>query len=81
MIHSSSPLPASGVCFDVEMTRDDAPEALVDAFERAFVACKHAGLLVMLTTSHSAPYAAGSTETKLALVDAWYPVLRIKSLD
>ncbi len=28
---------------------------LTDAFERAFAACKQAGLLVMVTTSHSAP--------------------------
>ena len=28
---------------------------LVDALERAFAACKKAGLLVMVTTSHSAP--------------------------
>ena len=64
-----------GLCFDVEMTREDrgedGPAALVAAFELAFAATKKAGLLVMVTTSHSAPYAAGSTETKLALVDSW----------
>lgn len=60
-----------GLCFDVEMTREDDPAALVAAFELAFAATRKAGLLVMVTTSHSAPYAAGSTETKLALVDSW----------
>lgn len=60
-----------GLCFDVEMTREDDPAALVAAFDLAFAATKKAGLLVMVTTSHSAPYAAGSTATKLALVDSW----------
>ena len=60
-----------GLCFDVEMTREDDPAALVAAFDLAFAATKNAGLLVMVTTSHSAPYAAGSTATKLALVDSW----------
>ena len=35
------------------MTKGEAE--LVPAFERAFAACKKAGLLVMVTTSHSAP--------------------------
>ena len=47
-----------GVCFDIELTKGEAD--LVPAFERAFAACKQAGLLVMVTTSHSAPYAAPS---------------------
>jgi hypothetical protein len=57
-----------GVCFDIEMTKGE--EELVKEFERAFVACKQAGLLVMITTSHSAPYAA-SARAKELLIDAW----------
>ena len=59
----------SGVCFDVEMTDGDA-QRLALALEAAFVACKKAGLLVMLTTSHTAPYAA-TDHTKRLLVDSW----------
>merc|ERR1719327_905029 len=47
-----------GVCFDVESTEGE--EELVAALERAFAACKRVGLLVMVTTSHTAPYAAAS---------------------
>ena len=58
-----------GVGFDIEMTIGEGD--LVDAQERAFAACKEAGLLVMITTSHTAPYAAGSDTSKMALVDSW----------
>jgi hypothetical protein len=58
-----------GVAFDIEMTIGE--DDLVVAQERAFAACKEAGLLVMVTTSHSAPYAAGSDTSKMALVDSW----------
>ena len=43
----------AGLCFDIELTVGD--QDLVEAQERAFAACKRAGLLVMVTTSHSAP--------------------------
>merc|ERR1711865_994072 len=56
-------------CFDIELTKGEAD--LVPAFERAFAACKQAGLLVMVTTSHSAPYAAPSVSQKLAIIDSW----------
>ena len=40
------------------MPNTQGEEELVAALERAFAACKRAGLLVMVTTSHTAPYAA-----------------------
>ena len=58
-----------GICFDIELTIGE--QDLVDAQERAFAACKKAGLLVMVTTSHSAPYAAGSEASKIALTESW----------
>lgn len=45
-----------GICFDIELTQGDE-QPLVEAFERAFKIVKNAGLLVMVTTSHSAPCA------------------------
>ena len=58
-----------GVCFDVESTEGE--DDLVAALERAFAACKRAGLLVMVTTSHTAPYAAASDASKPMMVDSW----------
>jgi hypothetical protein len=58
-----------GLCFDIELTVGD--QDLVEAQERAFAACKKAGLLVMVTTSHSAPYAAGSEASKISLTESW----------
>jgi hypothetical protein len=57
-----------GVCFDIELTKGE--EGLVAEFERAFAACKKEGLLVMVTTSHTAPYAAAPRAKEL-FVDAW----------
>jgi len=62
-----------GVAFDMELTGDGD---IVAAQERAFANVKRAGLLVMVTTSHSAPYAAASEEIKEGLVESW-----IKSSD
>tara|TARA_B100000787_G_C15957781_1_gene191819 strand:- start:333 stop:521 length:189 start_codon:yes stop_codon:yes gene_type:complete len=39
---------------------------LVPAFERAFAACKQAGLLVMVTTSHSAPCNSAASNRQAA---------------
>ena len=58
-----------GVCFDIEMTKGE--KELAEAFEKAFAACRSAGLLVLVTTSHSAPYAASSDNAKELLVDSW----------
>jgi len=60
-----------GVAFDVESTEGE--EDLVAALERAFAACKKAGLLVMVTTSHTAPYAAASEASKPMMVDSCMP--------
>ena len=57
-----------GVAFDMEMTGDGE---IVQAQDRAFANVKRAGLLVLVTTSHSAPYAAASEEIKEALVESW----------
>lgn len=58
-----------GICFDIEMTKGELE--LVHEIEKVFAACKQNGLLVMVTTSHSAPYAAASEASKLAFVDSW----------
>ena len=42
-----------GICFDIELTK--GAEDLVKEFEKAYAACRKAGMLVMITTSHSAP--------------------------
>lgn len=60
----------AGVCFDVEEAHGDTKE-LITAFERSFAALKKAGLNVMVTTSHSAPYETDSDEARVAIVDAW----------
>ena len=44
---------------------------LVEAFERTYAALKKAGLEVMITTSHSAPYSAKSDEVRIAFVESW----------
>ena len=60
----------AGVCFDVEEAHGSAKD-LIAAFERSFIALKQAGLSVMVTTSHSAPYETDSDATRVALVDSW----------
>ena len=65
-----------GVCFDVESTSGE--EDLVVAFERAFAALKKAKMLVMVTTSHSAPYAASSEKAKDLIVKSW---IKSKNID
>ena len=60
----------SGVVFDVEEVSGSADE-IVPAFSAAFAACKAAGLTVVVTTSHSAPYACDSTSDAIAFVKAW----------
>ena len=54
-----------GICFDIELTQGG--EELVTEFEKAYAACHASGLLVMITTSHSAPYAASSNHAKQLL--------------
>ena len=55
--------------FDIERTNGGG-DALAAAFTDAFAACKRAGLLVMVSTSHSAPWDAPDG-TKDKIVDAW----------
>ena len=59
----------SGVCFDIEETNGGME--LIEAFERAFKALTKAGLEVMITTSHSAPYSAKTDEIRIAFVESW----------
>ena len=60
----------AGVCFDVEEAHGPTDE-LIEAFERSFAALKNAGLNVMVTTSHSAPYETDSDDARVKIVDAW----------
>ena len=52
----------AGVCFDIEETSGD--RELILAFERAFAALRQAGLEVMVSTSHSAPYHARTSSNE-----------------
>ena len=52
----------AGVCFDIEETNGD--RELILAFERAFAALRQAGLEVMVSTSHSAPYHARTSSNE-----------------
>ena len=65
-----------GICFDIELTQGG--EELVTEFEKAYAACHASGLLVMITTSHSAPYAASSNHAKQLFVDSW---VKSKNID
>ena len=56
-----------GVCFDVEETHHEAE--MIPAMQAAFASCKEAGLRVMVTTSHSAPYRYDSNPR--LVVDSW----------
>ena len=58
-----------GILFDIEAT--DGEEELVKAMEKAFAACKRVGLLVMVTTSHTAPFNAASDSSRKLLIASW----------
>lgn len=60
----------SGVVFDVEEVTGSS-SVMVPAFASAFAACQAAGLSVVITTSHSAPYQTNTPATATALVTAW----------
>lgn len=61
-----------GVVFDVEaLEATDSGAALVSAFNAAFAACHAKGLKVVVTTSHSGPYSAGSAQVSVDLVASW----------
>ena len=54
----------TGICFDVE----EGDANLASNFKDAFAACKRAGLKVLVTTSHSAPYGIADAST---LLNSW----------
>lgn len=54
----------AGVCFDVE----EGDAGLAPLFSNAFAACVKEGLVVMVTTSHSAPFGITDAST---LVNSW----------
>ena len=58
-----------GICFDIELTIGEMEQ--VKEVEKVFATCKKYGMLVMVTTSHSAPYAAASEASKVAFADSW----------
>jgi len=59
-----------GIVYDVEEV-DGGSDEMVPAFAASFAKVKAAGLYVIVTTSHSAPYACDTPETAVALVKAW----------
>jgi hypothetical protein len=58
-----------GVVFDVEVTRGGM--LLVDNLEEAFKKCKAADLVVMATTSHTAPTGVSLGDIRLKLIESW----------
>jgi hypothetical protein len=58
-----------GVVFDVEVTRGGM--LLVDNLEEAFKKCKAADLVVMVTTSHTAPTGVSLGDIRLKLIESW----------
>ena len=58
-----------GVCFDVEVTRGG--KALLDELETAYEKCKAAGLIVMVTTSHTAPTGVSLGKMREKLIEHW----------
>jgi hypothetical protein len=59
----------AGVCFDVEVTRGG--KALIKALEETYAKCKKAGLVVMVTTSHSAPTGVSLGDIRVQLINSW----------
>lgn len=60
----------SGVMFDAEIVSGDYTET-IPAFAAAFKAAKSAGLGVMVTVSHSAPYHTDTPQDGVELIKAW----------
>ena len=65
-----------GVCFDVEVTRGGAK--LLDELETAYGKCKEAGLVVMVTTSHTAPTGVTLGKMRQELIKHW---VKSKNID
>ena len=68
-----------GVMFDVEEVVGPA-STMVPLFGEAFAAIKKRGLLVGVTTSHSAPYQTDEPADAVAFVKAWVADPRIDVL-
>jgi len=66
----------SGIVYDVEEVIGDM--SIVSSFSQSFQACKQAGLAVIVTTSHSAPYQTSTPDVAVALVKSW---VRDKNVD
>lgn len=59
-----------GIVYDVEEV--DGDMSMVNAFSQSFQAChQQAGLRVIVTTSHSAPYQTQTPDVAVALVKSW----------
>jgi hypothetical protein len=65
-----------GVCFDVEVTRGG--QKLLDELETAYGKCKEAGLVVMVTTSHTAPTGVTLGKMRQELIKHW---VKSKNID
>jgi len=59
-----------GIIFDVEHVKDPHAE-MIPAFNQAFKQLKQDGMIVAVTTSHSAPYEAPTPEDSVELLKAW----------
>jgi len=59
-----------GVMYDVEYVLGSV-DIMVPAFEKSFADVKAAGLLVAVTTSHSAPYSTDPPEDAATYVSSW----------
>ncbi|GMH80603.1 hypothetical protein TrST_g632 [Triparma strigata] len=60
----------TGIVFDVEEAIGSS-EALISAFQTTFAAAKAKKLSVVITTSHSAPYATDTPSVAVDLVKSW----------
>ena len=60
----------SGIVFDVEEVVGSS-STMAPLFAEAFAACKRLGLIVTVTTSHSAPYQTDTPADAVALLKAW----------
>jgi len=56
--------------FDVEEVQGSS-SSMIGMFSSAFSACKQAGLIVGVTTSHSAPYQCDTPADAVAFIKAW----------
>ena len=60
----------AGVAYDIELVYANA-SVMAPLFAKSFKAAKEAGLIVVVTMSHSAPYYTESPEDAVALVKSW----------